>query len=93
MKTIGPAAALAAIMLGAAAKGAAGLHWTFAPMSDTKQFDPCTEDLAPDGAVSNRRLLADFTPDVAAGEPGLPDGMAITRDGHVFLTGLRPGAA
>ena len=44
-------------------------------------------DLAPDGAVSNRRLLADFTPDVAAGEPGLPDGMAITRDGHVFLAG------
>ena len=44
-------------------------------------------DLAPDGTVSNRRLLADFTPDVAAGAPGLPDGMAVSRTGHLFLAG------
>lgn len=43
--------------------------------------------LGRDGLPIGRRLLADFTEDVAAGEAGLPDGLAITADGHIFMAG------
>ncbi|MCQ8186088.1 SMP-30/gluconolactonase/LRE family protein [Parvularcula maris] len=44
-------------------------------------------DLGTDGRPSGRRLLLDLTEMVRAGEPGLPDGLAVTRDGHLFLAG------
>ena len=43
--------------------------------------------LGADGLPTARRLLADFTPLVRAGEPGLPDGMAVDRAGRIFLAG------
>ena len=40
-----------------------------------------------DGAVGEGRLLADVTEDYASAGYGLPDGMAISRDGTIFATG------
>ena len=39
------------------------------------------------GAVVSRRILADMTALARSGLPGLPDGMAIDRDGNLFATG------
>lgn len=39
------------------------------------------------GMPDNRQELLNVTADVKAGEPGLPDGMAIDADGNLFATG------
>ena len=44
-------------------------------------------DLDGEGRVSGGRVFADMTAMAAAGLPGLPDGMAIDRDGVLFATG------
>lgn len=43
--------------------------------------------LAADGTVSDDRLLFDAKPYMAGDQPGLPDGMAVTREGLIFATG------
>ena len=44
-------------------------------------------DLDATGAVTGGRVLADMTALAKAGLPGLPDGMAVDRDGNLFVTG------
>jgi gluconolactonase len=39
------------------------------------------------GNVIERRTFADASDLVAEGKPGLPDGLEVTRDGHLFATG------
>ncbi|MCD0258225.1 SMP-30/gluconolactonase/LRE family protein [Xanthomonas melonis] len=39
------------------------------------------------GAVTGKRVFADASDLVAKQAPGLPDGMAVSSDGHVFATG------
>ncbi len=43
--------------------------------------------LEADGRVTSKRVFADASADVRAGLPGLPDGMAIDREGDLFATG------
>jgi gluconolactonase len=43
-------------------------------------------DLAKDGTVSNGRVFFDTTP-LRKNGPGVPDGLKVDRDGHVFTTG------
>ncbi len=43
--------------------------------------------LAADGSVTGDRLLFDAKPYMAEDAPGLPDGMAISSEGHLFATG------
>ena len=40
-------------------------------------------DMAPDGGVANGRVFADGTADNA---PGMPDGLKVDRQGHVYAT-------
>ncbi len=55
-------------------------------------------DVLPNGRVDGGRILFDMTPLRESG-PGLPDGLKIDRDGHIFATGpggvlvLTPGGA
>jgi gluconolactonase len=42
--------------------------------------------LTDDGVVRGRKVLADAADLVAKGAPGLPDGMAIGAEGHLFVT-------
>ena len=44
-------------------------------------------DLSPGGQTSSGRVLKDFTALVGADHPGLPDGLAIDAQGHLFVTG------
>ena len=44
-------------------------------------------DIGAGGMVSNRRTIADLTDQVGEANPGLPDGMAISSDGHLFASG------
>ncbi|MBB4659941.1 beta-glucosidase BglX [Parvularcula dongshanensis] len=44
-------------------------------------------DVGEDGDVTNRRVLIDLTAMVKAGEPGLPDGMAVSQSGNIWLAG------
>jgi gluconolactonase len=44
-------------------------------------------DVGDQGELSNRRIFADSSDGVAAGFPGLPDGMAIDVAGNLFATG------
>jgi gluconolactonase len=39
------------------------------------------------GMPTARRVLVDFAADVAAGGPGLPDGMKVAAEGHLFASG------
>ena len=55
--------------------------------SDPERAVVMAYPLAPDGALGPGRVLFDATPLVRAGRPGLPDGMAIDRAGHLFATG------
>ena len=43
--------------------------------------------LGEDGSLAPGRVFADMTDLVRAGLPGLPDGMAVDRDGNLFATG------
>jgi gluconolactonase len=43
-------------------------------------------DVLPDGSVAGGRVLFDMTPLVKTG-PGLPDGLKIDQQGHIFATG------
>lgn len=44
-------------------------------------------DVGADGSISGGHVFADASEDVAAGLPGLPDGMAVDVDGNLFATG------
>lgn len=44
-------------------------------------------DLSASGETSNGRVLRDFTALVGTDAPGLPDGMAVDAQGHLFVTG------
>jgi gluconolactonase len=44
-------------------------------------------DLNAAGEVTGRRIFADASDLIAPTAPGLPDGMAMSADGHLFATG------
>jgi gluconolactonase len=44
-------------------------------------------DLKDDGTLGKGRVLFDSTPWAKAGKKGLPDGLKVDRDGHLFATG------
>ena len=44
-------------------------------------------DLDRAGRTSGGRVLRDFTAMVGASAPGLPDGLAVDAQGHLFVTG------
>lgn len=44
-------------------------------------------DLSTAGRTSGGRIFRDFTPMVGAAAPGLPDGLAVDAQGHLFVTG------
>lgn len=59
----------------------------YVAVSDPDAAKYYTYDVAPDGSVSGKSTLYDATHLVKAGKPGLPDGMAISKDGYLFATG------
>jgi gluconolactonase len=44
-------------------------------------------DVQPDGSVKRGRILFDMTPLRDEGSPGLPDGLKVDQQGHIFATG------
>jgi gluconolactonase len=54
--------------------------------SDAKRPIWVAYTLTESGAVSARKVIADAADLVAKGAPGLPDGMAVGVDGHLFVT-------
>ncbi len=44
-------------------------------------------EVKPDGTLGHSRVLYNATKEFQQGLPGLPDGMAVARTGHVFATG------
>lgn len=59
----------------------------YVAVSDPARAVIMAYDLSPVGAVSNGRVLKDFTALVGDDRPGLPDGMAIDAEGHLFASG------
>jgi gluconolactonase len=55
--------------------------------SDAERAIWMAYDVAPDGSVSNGRVLFDATPLARAGKKGLPDGLALDARGNLFATG------
>jgi gluconolactonase len=55
--------------------------------SDPKRAVIMAYVLGADGRLGEGRVFADMTDLAASGLPGLPDGMAIDRDGNLFATG------
>ncbi|MFN7054017.1 SMP-30/gluconolactonase/LRE family protein [Hyphomonas sp.] len=62
--------------------------WTlYVAVSDPEAAQLFAYDLDAEGNPTGRRMLADLTPMVAEGYPGLPDGMAMDTAGRVYLAG------
>lgn len=59
----------------------------YVAVSDPKSARWLAYDLSETGDASNRRVIYDATPRVAAGARGLPDGMAVAKTGEIFATG------
>ena len=59
----------------------------YVAQSDPARAVVMAYDLDAAGAVSNGRVLKDFTALVGDQNPGLPDGLAIDAEGHLFVTG------
>ena len=55
--------------------------------SDSEDAKWIAYNLDENGMPDDRRELLNVTADVKAGEPGLPDGMAIDTDGNLYATG------
>jgi gluconolactonase len=55
--------------------------------SDPEKAVLMAYDVQPDGSVSGDRVLFDMTPLQGADSPGLPDGLKIDQQGHIFATG------
>ncbi|MEK7455771.1 MAG: SMP-30/gluconolactonase/LRE family protein [Pseudomonadota bacterium] len=56
-------------------------------LSDEKQPQVLAYSLGADGLPTGQRLFRDMGKELAAGEPGLPDGIKTAPDGTVFATG------
>jgi gluconolactonase len=61
-------------------------HTLYVSNSDPKQPIWVAYALDADGNVVSRRVFDDATDLVAEGKPGLPDGMAMSADGHLFAS-------
>jgi gluconolactonase len=59
----------------------------YVAVSDPARAVIMAYDLSADGQVSRGRVLRDFTALVGASAPGLPDGLAVDAQGHLFATG------
>lgn len=59
----------------------------YVAVSDPARAVIMAYDLSAAGAVSGGRVLRDFTALVGASAPGLPDGLAVDAEGHLFATG------
>jgi gluconolactonase len=55
--------------------------------SDREKAVLMAYDVQPDGSVSGGRVLFDMTPLQGPDSPGLPDGLKVDRQGHIFATG------
>ena len=59
----------------------------YVAVSDPERAVLMAYDLGPDGRTSGGRVLKDFTLMVGSDAPGLPDGLAVDAQGHLFVTG------
>lgn len=59
----------------------------YVTVSDPARAVIMAYDLDPAGRTSGGRVFRDFTAMVGASAPGLPDGMAVGAQGHLFVTG------
>lgn len=55
--------------------------------SDPKEAKWVAFDILEDGSLGNEQLILDVTDRVGEEMPGLPDGLKVTKDGHLFATG------
>lgn len=58
----------------------------YVTVSDPRYAVIIAYDLGMEGQTSAGRVLVNFTPRVGASQPGLPDGLAVDRTGHIFAT-------
>ncbi|MDF2638702.1 MAG: SMP-30/gluconolactonase/LRE family protein [Novosphingobium lindaniclasticum] len=56
-------------------------------LSDEKQPEVLAYTLSAEGIAGEPRRFLDMRADLAAGRPGLPDGIKVAATGHVFATG------
>ena len=59
----------------------------YVAVSDPARAVLMAYDLTVSDIAASGRVLKDFTDLVGPANPGLPDGMAVDRDGHLFVTG------
>jgi gluconolactonase len=59
----------------------------YVAVSDPQHAVIMAYDLGPAGEISGGRVFHDFTALVGSPAPGLPDGMAVDVEGHLFATG------
>lgn len=59
----------------------------YVAVSDPERAVIMAYDLSSAGELSGSRVLRDFTAMVGPSNPGLPDGMAVDAQGHLFVTG------
>ncbi len=59
----------------------------YVAVSDPERAVIMAYDLSPAGQTSGGRVLRDFTAMVGSSNPGLPDGLAVDAEGHLFVTG------
>ncbi len=62
-------------------------RYLYVAVSDPKAAHYYRYTLDIDGMPSKRELIYDATPSVEEGQPGLPDGMAMSKEGYLFATG------
>lgn len=62
-------------------------RWLYVAQSDPAAPHIYRAALSADGAVGPLELLFDTSEYLAAGDPGLPDGMCVSSDGMLFATG------
>lgn len=59
----------------------------YVAVSDPERARYLAYELSEEGTITSGRVLFDATPLVGPDRPGLPDGLAVDRDGHLFATG------
>lgn len=59
----------------------------YVAVSDPRRAIVVAYTLDESGGIASKRLFADLTSEVGDSRPGLPDGMAVDKNGNLFVTG------